>query len=388
MKNNYSGALLWFGASIAITEIMTGAILAPLGTKLGISAILVGHLIGCLLFYLIGIIGSNSKKGAMESTAIAFGRKGSVLFSVLNVIQLIGWTAVMIITGNMALNNIITLNESWVWSLVIGFLIIMWVLIGIKNVNKINIAVVSLLLFLSVFLAVIILNRTEMISFIENISFGLGLELSIAMPISWLPLVSDYSKEAKEPRKFTLFSTISYFIGSSFMYTVGLLAGIYTGTSDVIKILSDTGFGLVAMIIVILSTVTTTYLDVYSAGESAVNIWHRLDAKIISVIVCIFGTLIAIFIPILQYENFLYFIGSVFVPMASIMIGDYFINKNTTSDLEFNKENMVLWLIGFIIYRVFLNINTMLGSTIPVVVIILMLCVVKNIILKGDIKND
>lgn len=387
MKSNFSGALLWFGASIAITEIMTGALLAPLGLNRGVSAILLGHLIGCVLFYLIGLIGAYSKKGAMESTAITFGRQGSVFFSVLNIIQLVGWTAVMIITGALAMNNIVELNSMWIWACIIGLLIIVWVVAGLKNVSKINVVAVGLLLILSIFLAYVVFNKTDVVNITENISYSLALELSIAMPISWLPLIADYSKDAEEPQKFTLVSTISYFVGSCFMYIVGLGAGIHTGTGDIVQILADTGFGLIAMIIVVLSTVTTTYLDVYSAGESAVNIWSRLNPKTVSIVVCIIGTLIAIFVPILQYENFLYLIGSVFVPMASIMIGDYFINKNTSSNVNIDKSNIILWIIGFVIYRVFLNIDTILGSTIPVVIIILILCVVKNSILRGGKNN-
>ena len=81
-------SLLWFGAAVSIAEIITGALLAPLGLARGTVAILLGHLIGCLLFYFVGRIGAESGRGAMESTTITFGRRGSVFFSVLNVLQL------------------------------------------------------------------------------------------------------------------------------------------------------------------------------------------------------------------------------------------------------------------------------------------------------------
>ncbi len=374
------GSLLWFGAAISIAEIITGALLAPLGFSKGIIAIILGHIVGCILFYFVGMIGAKSKQGAMESTAITFGRFGSVFFSVLNVLQLIGWTSVMIISGSDAMNVALGSSNSWLWCVIIGLLIIVWILAGLKNISKLNFVAVGALFVLCIILGIMVFKGSATSSLSETMSFGLALELSIAMPISWLPLISDYTKDTDAPVKFTAISTISYFIGSSCMYVIGLGAAIFAGTSDIVKILTASGLGISAILIVILSTVTTTFLDVYSAGESVINIWRKLNSKLVGVIICIIGTGVAIFVPILQFENFLTFIGSVFVPMATIMIADFFIAKNTKPALKINVTNMVLWAVGFIVYRVFLGIDTVFGSTIPVVVIVLMLSVITNMI--------
>lgn len=382
-----SGSLLWFGAAISIAEILTGGLIAPLGFQKGIAAILAGHFIGCVLLFYIGLIGALSKTGAMESTSISFGRFGSVFFSVLNILQLIGWTAVMIISGANALDSVTESLEVWIWCLIIGVLIIIWVLFGLKNVGKLNLVAVGTLFILCMILGSTVFKGGSNASITETMSFGLALELSIAMPVSWLPLISDYTKYADKPVQFSLISTLSYFIGSSVMYMIGLGAAIFAGTSDTVQILVSAGLGLTAMLIVILSTVTTTFLDVYSAGESTVNIFKKLNGKHMGVAACIAGTVLAIFTPIEQYENFLYLIGSVFVPMAAVMIAEFFFNRNTEFSGKINLTNAILWVIGFILYRILLNTDTMAGSTVPVVIVIMLLSIITNKIKKAVKKN-
>ena len=83
--------------------------------------------------------------------------------------------------------------------------------------------------------------------------------------------------------------------------------------------------GLAALLIVLFSTVTTTFLDVYSAGVSAANLSERLNEKTVAVLVCALGTVLAASVSMEQYENFLFFIGSVFAPLFSILFVDYWL---------------------------------------------------------------
>ena len=98
----FENGLIWFGAGVSIAEILTGTYLAPLGMGKGLLAIIVGHIIGCLMLFLAGVIGGKVRKSAMETVKMSFGQKGSILFAVLNVLQLVGWTAIMIYDGALA----------------------------------------------------------------------------------------------------------------------------------------------------------------------------------------------------------------------------------------------------------------------------------------------
>ncbi|MDR5587775.1 MULTISPECIES: putative hydroxymethylpyrimidine transporter CytX [Clostridium] len=383
-KTLLNNGLLWFGASVSIAEILTGGLIAPLGLKKGILAILLGHLIGCTLLYFAGLIGTNSGLSSMESSRISFGKHGSYIFSSLNILQLVGWTAIMIIGAanvlNAVSNSLFGFENKALWCILIGILIIIWILIGFENLGNLNVIAVGGLFILTLILGIVIFKGTSIELYDNSLSFGMAVELSVAMPLSWLPLIADYTRNTKDSKLITPISVLSYFFGSVWMYIIGLGGSLYAGTSDIAQILMQAGLGIIAMIIVLMSTVTTTFLDVYSAGVSCTNISEKISTKHISVIVCIIGILIAMFTPIEQFENFLYLIGSVFAPMIAIVITDYFILKNRELNSKLNVLNLIIWIIGFIIYRMFMQINIVVGNTLPVMIIISFICIVVNIL--------
>lgn len=384
-KNSvFSNGLIWFGAAVSIAEILTGTLIAPLGFAKGFAAIVLGHLIGCVLLYYAGLIGAQSERSAMETVKRSFGQKGSLLFSVLNVLQLVGWTAVMIVSGARAAGAVALKEKEWLWCLAIGALIILWVLVGVKNLSKLNIIAMGGLFLLTILLSTLVFRGGSSGIISGNISFGTAVELSVAMPLSWLPLISDYTRSAAKPVAATLTSAVVYFFTSSWMYVIGLGAAIYTGESDIATIMLSAGLGAMGLLIIIFSTVTTTFLDVYSAGVSMVSINKNFNEKKTAVTICIIGTLLAIFTPIEQYESFLYIIGSVFAPMISIQLVDVFILKNDYTQQNYRFINLFLWIIGFIIYRIFLRIDTPVGNTLPVMIITAILSIFVNKSLGGN----
>ena len=219
----FENGLIWFGAGVSIAEILTGTYLASLGMKKGLAAILVGHLIGCILLFLAGVIGGKVRKSAMETVKISFGQKGSLFFALLNVIQLVGWTAIMIYDGALAANQAAGVGN-WVWCLVIGALIVLWIVIGITNLGKLNTFAMAALFILTLILCKVIFfgDYTAETVAADGLTFGAAVELAVAMPLSWLPLISDYTREAKEPVKATAVSAITYGIVSCWMYVIGM----------------------------------------------------------------------------------------------------------------------------------------------------------------------
>ena len=384
--STFGQGLIWFGAAVSIAEILTGTFIAPLGFKKGLVAILLGHLIGCSLFYLAGLIGAKTERSSMETVKMSFGERGSLWFSILNVLQLVGWTAVMIVSGATAASSILGFGGISLWSIIISILIIVWLLVDINNLNKLNIVAMGMLFILTIILSIVVFQGNNTVIFIETISFGAAVELSAAMPLSWLPLISDYTRNAENPKASALVSSVVYFLTSSWMYIIGMGAAIFTGESDIVKIMMTAGLGIAGLIIIIFATVTTTFLDVYSAGVSAVSISKKFNEKLTAIIVCILGTLLAIFTPIDQFESFLYLIGSVFAPMIAIQIADNFILKKDSSYKKFDIVNLILWIIGFIIYRLFMHIDTPVGNTLPVMFITVLLTVIIGKI-KGGREN-
>lgn len=152
------------------------------------------------------------------------------------------------------------------------------------------------------------------------------------------------------------------------MYALGLAAALFTGETDVAKILLGAGLGAAGILAVVLSTVTTTFLDAYSAGVSANNISAKLSETPIAVAVAVVGTLLAVLLPVTEYENFLLLIGSVFAPMAAVLIADFFVLKRREEIEGFDFAGLVLWLAGFILYRFLLSSGweSSIGLTAPV----------------------
>lgn len=377
-----SNGLIWFGASVSIAEIMTGTLLAPLGFTKGIMAIIIGHIIGCFLFYLAGLIGARTQKSSMETVKIAFGEKGSILFSSLNIIQLVGWTAVMIFGGMTAANTLMFIGGTWVWGLILGVLIICWVFIGLKNFSKINVVAMSLLFVLTVVLSVIIFRGDASYTSTATMPFGLAVEWAAIMPLSWLPLIADYTRNAKNPILANKVSTLVYFIGSSWMYIIGLGAAIFTAQSDVGQILLQAGLGIVGLLIIIFSTATTAFLDAFSAGVSSVSIFKNLNEKMVAIVVAVLGTIFAIFTPITQFQSFLFFIGSVFAPMIAVLITNYFILRQDYHAKAFSFINLGVWFAGFLFYRYLKELAPAIGTTLPVIVATMVLCIVVHKLCK------
>lgn len=370
----FENGLIWFGAAVSIAEILTGTYFAPLGFGKGLCAILLGHVIGCFLLFCAGLIGGRARRSAMETVKMSFGQKGSLLFSLLNILQLVGWTGIMIYDGALAANEILNAGN-WLWCLVIGGLIVLWILIGIKNLGKVNTVAMAALFVMTIVLSFVIFGKGSAQAVAEEaMSFGAAVELSVAMPLSWLPLISDYTREAEKPVRATAVSAVVYGLVSCWMYVIGMGSAIFTGESDIARIMVKAGLGIVGLLIVVLSTVTTTFLDAYSAGISSESVSAKLSGKWVAVAAAVLGTLGAILFPMENITDFLYLIGSVFAPMIAIQIADFFLLKKDYSGKAFDPCNLIVWVIGFVLYRFLMRLDIPVGNTLPDMVITMLLC--------------
>ena len=374
----FENGLIWFGAGVSLAEILTGTAFAPLGFQKGILAIIIGHIIGCTMLFLAGVIGGKTRRSAMETVKMSFGQNGGVFFSFLNVLQLVGWTAIMIYDGALAADGVLNTGR-WVWCLVIGALIIVWILVGITNLGKINTIAMAALFILTLVLCKVIFfsGVAGNVDTSEAMSFGAAVELAVAMPLSWLPLISDYTREAEEPVKATAVSAVVYGIISCWMYVIGMGAAIYTGEYDIAQVMVKAGLGIAGLLIIVFSTVTTTFLDAYSAGISAESVFSKLNGKYAAVAVTVIGTVGAIVYPMDNITDFLYLIGSVFAPMIAIQIADFFILKRADSLSDvIDVTNIVIWIVGFVLYRYLMGVDIPVGNTLPDMAVTIVICVI------------
>ena len=377
--STFQNALIWFGAGVSLAEILTGTAFAPLGMGKGLLAILIGHVIGCGMMLLAGLIGGRTGRSAMETVKMSFGQKGGLLFALLNVLQLVGWTAIMIYDGALAIGGIFDVGR-WVWCLVIGGLIILWIVVGVTDLGWINkITMAALFVLTLVLCKVIFFSGSAMAAPSgEGLTFGAAVELAVAMPLSWLPLISDYTRQAQKPVRATVASVVTYGLVSCWMYVIGMGAAIFTGEGDIALIMVKAGLGVAALLILILSTVTTTFLDAYSAGISAESLSKKINGKYAALIVTVIGTVCAICFPMDDITNFLYLIGSVFAPMIAIQITDFFLLRRGGASGRLDVCNAVVWVLGFVLYRVLMTVDIPVGNTLPDMAGTMLLCLIAH----------
>lgn len=384
----FENGLIWFGAGVSLAEILTGTSFSSLGFGRGLAAILLGHVIGCVLLFLSGVIGGRQRLSAMETVRGSFGSRGTVFFALLNVLQLLGWTAIMIYDGALAAGGIFSIGH-WVWCLVIGGLIILWVLIGITNLGKLNTFAMAALFLLTLILCkVIFFGGSAAVTLPDDsLTFGAAVELAVAMPLSWLPLISDYTREAEKPVKAAAVSAIIYGLVSCWMYIIGMGAAMRTGESDIAQIMLKAGLGTAGLLIIIFSTVTTTFLDADSAGISFESISKRIPGKYAAIAAALLGTIGAIVFPMDDITGFLYLIGSVFAPMIAIQIADFFLLHRNSSHKALDPRAFILWIIGFVLYRLLMRFDIPVGNTLPDMLITMLLCILAEKLLPDKSKN-
>ena len=370
--------LVWFGAAVSIAEIEAGAALAPAAaggrgwSVLG--AILLGHLFGGAMLFLAMLLGARTRRGGMDCAKTPFGRAGGGFFAALNLLQLVGWTAVMVAQGAGAakelLGGLVPFGAACAG---IGILVAVWIYVGLRGVGRINSVAMALLFALTVVLFASLLSTgskgtghpTEPM---PGPVFWFAFEMSVAMPLSWLPLAADYTRDARRPVAACAAAALVYSLVSCWMYGIGMVAAAFGSIPDAFRHLGAAGLGAAALLVIVFSTVTTTFLDAYSAGESARSLWSRVPAKPFGVAVCALGTLLAARGAMDRYLDFLYLIASVFAPMAAVLLVGGFAALRRGADAVGRGAaawNFAAWAAGFAVYHACLGADSPLAAAVP-----------------------
>jgi putative hydroxymethylpyrimidine transporter CytX len=320
-------ALIWIGASISISEIVAGSFFGGMDPGEALCAIIGGHLAGALFIAAAGHISWKQQKNAMEAVAFSFGERGGKGIAFCNVVQLIGWTVIMVVQAANALAGLYSGISTSVLILLLAILTVAWAFIfktpaGILNsISVVLLACLCAAMFLENSFGAPAGAPGETLR--NGMPFVAAFELSMSMPVSWLPLVGDYSRDARGRTASSLVPGAAYFAGSSLMYLFGYRIAEATG-GDFFAFLAASNFRGVACAVVILSTLTTAFLDLYSASVSAKTIIRLKGEGTPLVCSGLVVIILSAFFPVAQFErvleNFLYAIGSVFVPVYAVLI--------------------------------------------------------------------
>ena len=371
--------VLWSSLGIGLLVMQAGALLVQWLQLSLIEALIItiiGSIIGSFLLALVGVIGSKYGLPTMVSLRPIFGKYGTYLPTILNIVQLIGWTTFeFIIMGEAATvltGEFMGLATKYLWITVFALWCYLLAVLGPLAVVRewLEKFAIWLVFISSIWITFQLLNRLPSEAFSPSGSplsnFLLGLDLVVAMPISWIPLVSDYNRFAKDKSKSFWGTFIGYTIANSWFYMLGAaLAYLYPGESVVYSI-ALLFLGSFALFIVLVDETDNAFADIYSAAVSIGNILPKVKQWKTSLIITLVSLGLAYFVPIARYEDFLLLIGASFIPLFSVLLAEYFVIRGEGISLEefFEKapklslRNIVSWVFGFIVYYYLTYIHT------------------------------
>src|SRR5919112_1002299 len=402
--------VLWSSLGVGLLVISAGSFIYTSNVLGALFVIILGSIVGSILLAMAGKIGSDHSIPSVVSMRPAFGMYGSYLLTVLNILQLIGWATFEITILSKAA-SIFTQGfiDFYIWSIIFGIIIIVFGISGPLKVikqwlNKFAVWVVygSTIIMLVNLIAFGGHHNTNLTDInANNFDFFNSLDLVIAMPLSWLPLVADYNRFAQKSKNAFLGTFIGFSITNTLFYIIGVLLGI----NDVFEILfaiQSFFFGFILLILIV-DEIENVFADIFSSAMSFKNIFNKINYKYLVIIFTVLSCILSNVIPISQYESFLLLIGALFAPLFAIVLIDYYVIKKgrVTIDAFYDKcvkfriSAFSSFFIGSLTYFVISPIspihleNLNLGSTIPSMAIaIISFLSIEHTIKKVKLKKD
>ncbi|RLE63625.1 MAG: putative hydroxymethylpyrimidine transporter CytX [Thermoprotei archaeon] len=401
-------AVLWSSLGVGLLVMQAGALLVQwltLSVSEAIMVSIVGSIVGSVILAAAGIIGSKYGVPTMVSFRPILGIKGTYLPSILNVLQLIGWTTFEIIIMGEAATAIsgefLGPFTRYFWMLVFSTWCILLAVYGPLTVVRQWLEKFAIWLVYASSLWItyeIIRAGIPMSGGSASISnMLLGIDLVVAMPVSWMPLISDYNRFAEKPSKGFLGTFLSYTLANAWFFSMGAaLATLYPGES-VVYSMALLLLGQVAILGILVDETDNAFADIYSATISLQNMFPKIRQWKLAVLIGGLSTVLAFFIPIMQYENFLLLIGASFVPLFGVLFADFFVVRKGKYILgefydkapELKVSALASWVLGFTVYYLlaYVLVDFGIGATLPSLFSSFLVYIVVEY-LKGGEKNE
>ena len=288
-----------------------------------------------------------------------FGTRPSYFPTILNIVQLVGWTTFELVTISTALHQLAPTLPRWVYALAAGVLTTLLALRPLGWIRVLRKYVTVAVLLALVYLGVQLLGH-PLPALGEGSwdGFWVAVDTVIGVAVSWVPLASDYSRHARTTRSAFLGSFVGYGVTQIACYTIGLLALVTVAGRDPDKIFGSfiaIPLGALVFGVLTIRELDQSFADTYSTAVSVQNLRPRWDRRALAVAVGLLATLGALAFDIGDYENFLLLIGSLFVPLLGVLVIDYFVVCRGRWDLSEQARarwaNLLAWALGFVAYQ-------------------------------------
>ncbi len=383
---------LWFSLGVGLLVMQVGAYLVPaVGPRDALIAILLGSVIGAGLLAWTAKLGADSgltSAGLMHHT---FGSLFAKLPIILNIVQLVGWTSFELVVmrdGTAAVakqsfgldlsgfGGIVATTA--VWGGVLCVLISASMLTTVRRFISrfaLPLVVISLVWLTVQFGGQIAAKGFD--AFWNNPGKGgMGLlsamDLVIAMPVSWLPLIADYARHGKDGSSAFKGTWLGYAIANIWCYALGvMIVSVATPGTDLVTALLLAQGGLIALGFILFDEIDNAYGDVYSGAVNSHSLFVAWSIRQWGLAIAVLCSVLALFLPMHSIEPFLLMLSSVFVPLYGVILGRMAASGATGANMgkpasaPVNWSAAALWIAGIVLYHALGKYAPQLGSALP-----------------------
>ena len=355
---------LWGNLGVSLLGPVTAVYVVANGMSFlaAFTAIVVGTVIGTLGLALANVAGARSGLPAMVLLRGLFGARLSYLPTVLNLIQVLGWAVFELVVIAAAASQLLPWHTTWPYVVIAGVLttvMAVWPLGSVRLLRRY--ALVAVLLAMTYLFVQLLREPRPPLTTGDFTGFWPGVDLVIAVSVSWIPLAADYSRHSRTERGAFTGSFVGYAGSQIACYSLGLLAFMTVATADpsqfgMFAALIAVPAGWLAFGVLVARELDESFANVYSTAVSTQNLFPRADRRVLAVGIGLVATLLALLIDIAAYQNFLYLIGSIFVPLFAVFVVRYFVHGGWRSwsdadDAPPRYALLIPWLAGFVAYQ-------------------------------------
>jgi NCS1 family nucleobase:cation symporter-1 len=367
--------LLWGNLSVSLLVIVIGALLVPaLSLPAALLAILVGAVAGNVLLGISAAIGADARVPGMVVLRAPLGQRGSWVPTAFNVAQNVGWSTfelIIIATAAAAASErIFAWEGKWLWTIVFG--VLSWALGMLGPIGFVRRYLRKFaswaLLFSMGYLTYWAISKSHLHAFWNAPgkggfpTFGQAVDLVIGSTVSWTPLAADYTRFAKDRRGAGWGAGVGYFIPTVWCISLGVLIVLARHVSDAQQlpgaVAAAGGIAFAALIAITIDESEKAFADIYSTAVSIQNFLPRVSQRLLITIVSVVATGLALVLDFgVAYQNFLYLLGSVFMPLFGVLVADWLLaGCHYTEERIFSGPNwrpagLTAWAVGFCLYQ-------------------------------------
>jgi NCS1 family nucleobase:cation symporter-1 len=384
-------AALWFSLGVGLLVMQIGAFLGTaLGTQTALLAILIGSILGAALLAWVAYIGYERGLSSPVLMSQTLGTSFAKLPVVLNIVQLIGWGAFELVVmrdGTSALiKEIFGINAAWVPYVTALFWGVLLIALATGSMIRLVRRFVGRFGLPLVILSLIWLTyqflmqaQTQGLSTVWNkagdgsMSTLAGIDLVMAMPVSWLPLVADYARYGKTGSGTFRGTWLGFAIANIWCHALGvLIVSTAAPDADLLSLMLLAQGGLIALGLILIDEMDNAYGDIYSGSVSLNFLNGKYSIRFWGIALAVVATACALVLPMHGLEPFLLLLSSVFVPLFGVVISQLAMEGKATAK-KINPVPVAIWLLGIAAFHVCPIVLPQIGSALPSLALTLLL---------------